>query len=55
MRDRLARDGIAAEVDVRPDARHGMLAVLRGDAAQCELARALLARFAIAHTVAPAA
>jgi fatty-acyl-CoA synthase len=55
MRERLARDGIGAEVDVRADARHGMVAVLRGDAAQCERARTALAPFAIAHTVAQAA
>jgi fatty-acyl-CoA synthase len=55
MRERLARDGIDALVDVKPDPRHGMLAELRGDAAQCERARTVLGRFAIAHTVAQAA
>jgi fatty-acyl-CoA synthase len=54
LRERLARDGIEACVDVVPDARHGMLAVLRGHAGACERARVALGRFAIAHTVADA-
>lgn len=55
MRERLARDGIDAHIDVEPDARHGMLAVLHGEPAQCERARAALGGFAIAHRVATAA
>jgi len=54
LRERLARDGIEACVEVVPDARHGMLAVLRGHSAECERARGVLGRFAIAHTVADA-
>jgi fatty-acyl-CoA synthase len=54
MRERLARAGIEACVEVVPDARHGMLAVLRGHPAECERARGVLGRFAIAHTVADA-
>jgi fatty-acyl-CoA synthase len=55
MRERLARDGIDVHVDVEPDARLGMLAVLRGEPAQCERARAALGGFAVAHRVATAA
>lgn len=55
LRERLARDGIAADVDVEPDPRHGMRAVLHGEPAQCERARTLLGGFAVACTVADAA
>jgi fatty-acyl-CoA synthase len=44
---RLADQGIAATVDVRSDPQHRMLAVLHCSRADCERARALLAKFPI--------
>jgi fatty-acyl-CoA synthase len=53
MRERLARDRNPVLLDVRPDARHGMLAVLSGTLEHCEQARTLLGKFAIEIAILP--
>jgi fatty-acyl-CoA synthase len=53
MRERLARDGNPALLEVRPDARRGMLAVLSGTLEHCEQGRALLGKFAIEVAILP--
>jgi fatty-acyl-CoA synthase len=53
MRERLARHGSPALLDVRADARHGMLAVLSGTLEHCEQARTVLGKFAIEVAILP--
>ncbi|MGZ5198648.1 MAG: acyl-CoA synthetase [Telluria sp.] len=47
MRECLARHGSPVLLEVRPDARHGMLAILSGTPEHCEQAWGLLGKFAI--------
>jgi fatty-acyl-CoA synthase len=54
MREHLARHGSPALLELRPDARHDMLATLSGTLEHCELARTLLGKFAIEVAILPA-
>jgi fatty-acyl-CoA synthase len=55
MRERLARHVIDATLELRPDPKHGMLAVLHGQPDECERARTVLGRFAVALADTPGA
>jgi fatty-acyl-CoA synthase len=48
MRERLSRHGVDATLELRPDPKHGMLAVLHGLPAERERARTVLGKFAVA-------
>lgn len=53
MREHLARHGSPVLLELRPDARHGMLATLSGTLEHCEQARTLLGKFAIEVAILP--